>query len=290
MDIRLMEFYLAVVRDGSISAAAENLHISQPALSRQMKELENFFGVKLFERSNRRIMLTEEGYVMKKRAEDVLSLLQSIQLELANVKGSVSGDIRIGGGETYAMHHMSMAIKEIMAKYPLVHIHIRSGDMTDMLLQLDNGLIDFLIAFNSFDHRLYDSINLPLHDTYGVLMRKDHRLANKKALKRSDLYGENVILSREIQESFLANEDRNKLNIVGTYNLLTNATFLVKDGVGIAVCIDHLVYTGESSDLVFIPFQPAMTVGSILIWKKYQNLNLANQLFIEEMRKEIENS
>lgn len=288
MDIRLMEYYLAVTREGNISAAAESLHVSQPGLSRQMKELEDELGVTLFERGSRKITLTEEGMILRKRAEEMVHLMQLTEKEITNVKNKISGDIRIGAGESHAFHFLSRAAGELMQSYPDIRLHITSGDTNDLMEQLDNGLLDFALIFSDFDRSSYQTITLPLDDTFGVLMRKEHKLAVNEYLTVNDLYGEKLIVSRASEGLLFANADMTKLNIVATYNLVHNASILVEDKVGLALCFDHLVNTGSDSPLSFLPLRPSVSIKGTLIWKKYQVLSPAVRLFIDSLNRQIE--
>lgn len=288
MDIRLMEYYLAITREGNISAAAESLHVSQPALSRQMKDLEEELGVTLFERGNRKITLTEEGMVLKKRAEEMVHLMQLTENEITNVKKRISGDIRIGAGESHIFHFLSQAAGELMKNHPDIRLHITSGDTKDLMDQLDNGLIDFALIFSDFDHSLYHALSLPLEDTFGVLMRKDHKLAGKVQLTVKDLYGEPLIISRIAEDIIFVNSDMSKLRIVATYNLIHNAAILVEDHIGLALCFDQLVNTGTDSLLTFLPLKSSASIKGTLLWKKYQILSPAVRLFIDSLNHQIE--
>lgn len=173
MDIRTMQYYLAVVREGTISAAAQALHVAQPSLSRQMKELEDELGTTLFVRGNRKITLTEEGMVLRKRAEEIVRLMQMTEDEISQIKNHISGSVRIGAGESWAFHYLSRAAASIAEEHPDIRFHIISGDTHDLMDELNNGLIDFALIFTDVDHTLYQSIELPAEDSFGLLMPKD---------------------------------------------------------------------------------------------------------------------
>ena len=196
MDIRTMQYYLAVVREGTISAAAQALHVAQPSLSRQMKELEEELGVTLFARGNRKITLTEEGMVLRKRAEEMVRLMQMTEEEISQIKNHISGSVRIGAGESWSFHYLSRAAASIAAEHPDIRFHITSGDTQDLMDELNNGLIDFAVIFTNVDHTLYQSIELPAEDSFGLLMPKDCPLAEKSEIRLSDLKGLPVIISR----------------------------------------------------------------------------------------------
>ena len=284
MDIRTMQYYLAVVREGTISAAAEALHVAQPSLSRQMKELEEELGVSLFERGNRRITLTEEGMILRKRAEEMVRLMQMTEEEISQVKNHISGSVRIGAGESISFHYLSRAAASLAAEHPDIRFHITSGDTQDLMDELNNGLIDFAVIFTDVDHTLYQSLPLPAEDSFGLLMPKDCALAQKEEIRFSDLEGLPVIVSRASVPYFSGTADLSRLNIVATYNLIYNASLLVEDGLGYALCFDRLINATGDSPLCVRPLVPRMKNTGNLIWKKYQVFSPAVQLFIDRIR------
>lgn len=285
MDIRTMQYYLAVVREGTISAAAEALHVAQPSLSRQMKELEEELGASLFVRGNRRITLTEEGMVLRKRAEEMVRLMQMTEEEISRVKNHVSGSVRIGAGESWSFHYLSRTAAAIAAAHPDVRFHITSGDTQDLMNELADGLIDFAVIFTDVDHTLYETIPLPAEDSFAVLMPKESPLAEKKAIRFSDLKDYPVIVSRASEPFFSGSKTLSSLNIVATYNLIYNASLLVEDGLGYAICFDRLINTTGDSRLCIRPLIPRIENAGNLIWKKYQVFSPAVRLFIEGIRK-----
>ncbi len=289
MDIRTMQSYLAVIREGTISAAAQALHVAQPSLSRQMKDLEEELGAPLFVRGNRRIKLTEEGMVLRKRAEEMVRLMRITEDEILQVRNNLSGSIRIGAGESIAFHYLSRTAAELAAEYPELRFHIISGDTRDLIDELDNGLIDFAVIFTEVDRALYQSVQLPAENRFGVLMRKDCDLAARKTLTVADLADRPVIISRASEPSLTGTDILSGLNVIATYNLIYNASLMVEDGLGLAICFDHLLNTTGDSALTFRPLLPSLTASGFLIWKKYQALSPAVQLFIDRVRKTVEN-
>ncbi len=287
MDIRTMQYYLAVVREGTISAAAEALHIAQPSLSRQMKELESELGVSLFERGNRKITLTEEGMVLRKRAEEMVRLMQMTEEEISQIRNHVSGSVRIGAGESISFHYLSQAAASLADEYPDIRFHITSGDTQDLMDELNNGLIDFAVIFTEVDHTIYQSIPLPAEDSFVLLMRKDCPLAKKEEIHYSDLKGLPIIVSRASVPYFSGAAEMSTLNIVATYNLIFNASLLVEDGLGYALCFDRLINTTGDSPLCVRPVVPIVSNPGSLIWKKYQVFSPAVQLFMDRIRKLI---
>jgi DNA-binding transcriptional LysR family regulator len=284
MDILTMQYYLAVTREGTISAAAAALHVAQPSLSRQMKELEAEVGATLFVRGNRRITLTEEGMVLRRRAEEMVQLMQLTRDEITMVKNHVSGSIRIGAGESHAFHYLSRTASALAAQHPDIRFHVTSGDTQDLMDELNNGLIDFALLFSEPDHTLYQSIELPEKDTFGVLMPKDCPLAEKSVVSLADLKGKPMIVSRASIDYMTGTDMLSGLHVAATYNLLYNASLMVEDGLGYALCFDKLIHTGEGSPLTFRPLDRTICVAGTLIWKKYQVFTPAAKLFIDLLR------
>lgn len=268
MDIRIMEYFLAVTREGNISAAAQSLHISQPALSKQISDLEKELGVKLFDRGSRRITLTEEGMILKKRSEEMVSLLQRTQNEIHESHKEITGDINIGAGEAVGFHYISEKAAELIKQYPGIRLHVVSGDTEDLMDQLENGLVDMALLYTDFDRTVYNYLSLPKEEKFGVLMRPDSPLASQKTVHITDLYNQPVILSRAAK--FPSSEiDKLKLHVVATYNLAYNASLMVEDGIGYAVLFDGLINTSRNSNLTFRPLSPDLSSQGYLIWKKY---------------------
>ena len=284
MDIRTMQYFLAVIREGTISAAAESLHVAQPSLSRQMKDLEEELGVTLFERGNRRITLTEEGQVLRRRAEELVRLMQLTQEEIAQVKHQLIGSIRIGAGESQAFRFFAETAATLLKEHPDVQLHITSGDTQDLMDELDNGLIDFALIFSDFDREKYRSFQLPAVDRFGVLMRRDHPLALKAEIRLAELADFPIMISRASQSYWESAEESRNLKIFGTYNLIFNASLLVESGACCALGFEKLINTTGESPLCFRPLAGQKKTAGALIWKKYQTFSPAVQLFIERIK------
>lgn len=287
MEFRTMQNYLAVVREGTISAAAEALHVAQPSLSRQMRDLERELGVTLFVRGNRRITLTEEGMVLRKRAEEMVRLMQRTEEEVAQIKNHMSGTVRIGAGESRSFHYLSRTASTIAAEHPNVTFRLTSGDTLDLIDELNNGLLDFAVIFTEVDHEIYQSLQLPAEDGFGLLMPRDCPLAAKKEIRIDELNGLPLIVSRSSESYFTTAKELPGLRIVATYNLLYNASLLVEDGLGYALCFDGLINTTGESPLCVRPVVPQIRVPGHLIWKKYQPLSPVVQLFLEQITGQV---
>lgn len=290
MELRVLQYFLAVAREQSISGAAEYLHLSQPTLSRQLKDLEEEFGKQLFIRGNRKIILTEEGMILRKRAEEIIDLVKKTEQEITLNDEVVVGDIYIGAGETDAIRLLARSARQLQQEHPGIRIHISSGDSTDVTEKLDNGLIDFGILFDPKDLSRYNYLKIPQKDIWGVLMRRDAPLAEKEAICAEDLWDKPLILSRQHREgSFLSlwlNRNEIDLNIVATYSLLYNGSILVDEGIGYALTLDKIINT-KGSDLCFRPLTPLLEASLYLVWKKYQVFTKAAELFLEHIQKNI---
>lgn len=288
MELRVLQYFLAVAREQSISAAAESLYLSQPTLSRQLKELEDELGKRLFIRGNRRITLTEEGMILRKRADEIMELVKKAEDEISLSDDIIAGDISIGTGETDAIRYLAKTAKSLQEKYPLIHLHIVSGDKSAVTEVLDRGLIDFGLVFGDIDTSKYEYIRLPYKDTWGVLMRKDSPLAAKKTITAEDLTDQPLILSRqafqnvEFTEFFQCGQE--KLNIVATYNLLYNGSLMVEEGMGYAICLDKIINISGNTSLCFHPLEPKITANMSIVWKKYQVLTKAAEKFIQKLQ------
>ncbi len=285
MDIRIMEYYLAVTREGNISAAAEAPHVSQPALSRQIKDLEEELGVTLFERGSRRIKLTEEGMILRRRAEEMVRLMQITESEISQAHNNLSGEIHIGAGESLAFHHLSKIAGEIHASYPDVRFYITSGDTADLIDQLDSGLIDVALIFTDYGHSQYQGIRLPKEDMLGLLMRKDDPLATKDVITIPDLQKLPLIIPRASMDMLSSDPILSNLNIITVYNLIYNASLFVEDGVGYAVGFDGLINTSGDSPLTFRPLENQISQPGTVIWKKYEVFTPAVNLFLDLLKK-----
>lgn len=288
MELRELRYFLAIAKEESISKAAEVLFVTQPNLSRQMQNLENEIGSKLFNRGNRKISLTESGKILKKRAEEIIDLYGKLQTELTLPIDEISGDICIGSGESYALSTIIKITKQMQNEYPKVKFHIYSGDSGAIMEKLDNGLIDFGVFIEPCDLLKYDYLRLPLQDTWGIIMRKDSPLAMKEKITPEDLWNVPIIRSKQsfgknkITEWFKKSDD--ELNIVATYNLLYNATIMVEEGLGYAVSLEKLINTTGDSNLTFRPLYPELKSYLNIAWKKYQIFPKCAEIFLQKLK------
>lgn len=292
MELRVLQYFLAVAREQNISSAAESLHLSQPTLSTQLKALEQELGKQLLIRGtkgSRKVLLTEEGMLLRKRAEEILELVRMTESEVSLSNNVIAGDVYIGTGESDMLRIFARAAKKIQEKYPDIHYHILSGNATFVQEHLDRGLIDFGVVYSPVDPSVYSSIKIPIHDVWGVLMRKDSPLAQKERIQPQDLWDKPLILSAQKTDSWpMSNwfgQDIAKLNVVATYNLVFNASLLVEEGLGYAVCFDKLINVSGNSNLCFRPLSPQIEAEASIIWKRYQFFSKAADCFLRELDK-----
>ncbi|ARX67009.1 MULTISPECIES: LysR family transcriptional regulator [Bacillus] len=288
MDIRVLRYFIAVATQENISAAANALHLSQPTLSRQLNNLEEELGTTLFVRGNRKITLTDEGMFLLDRAKEIVDLVEKTEANFNQKSEIISGEIHIGAGETEAMQFIAQTIKKVVAHHPNIKFHLYSGNADDITTKLDSGLLDFGIVIEPANKQKYDYLKLPATDVWGVLMRKDSPLAEKAYIHPTDLLNKPLIISRQTAVSnelsgWLGEEIEN-LNVIGTYNLLYNASLLVKENIGYALCIDKLMNTSEESTLCFRPLSPKLEAGLNILWKKHQTFSSATKIFLTYMR------
>ena len=287
MEIRVLRYFLETAREGNMTRAAERLFISQPTMSKQLKELEQELGTKLFIRSNYNIKLTEAGMLLRDRAEDILSLMDKTLEEFRSLEEINSGDIFVGALESETMSLFAETVRDLQKMYPRIRCNIYSGNLADVCERLDKGLLDFAIVMSYVDLSKYNYLKLPMKDSWGVLMRKDDPLAGKDRFEISDLAGLPLICSRqwidrEVPEWF--GSDSKRINITATYNLVYNGSVMVRAGMGYAVILDKLISTGDDSDLIFKPLSGAPQTEMYVIWRKYQTFTPVAKLLMEELK------
>ena len=283
MEFRVLQYFLAVTREGNISAAAQSLHLSQPSLSRQLRDLEEELGVTLFIRGKRRIELTEEGLILRKRASEMMQLVELTESEIFEVGNHIAGSLNIGAGESRSMRKITAIFKELKDDYPDIRLNLVSGDTEDLQDRLDRGLLDFALIFTDFDKEMYHHLTLNSKEIFGVIMPKSCELAKKESVTVRDLYDKTLIVSRANSLKIFSGSQVRHLRLAATYNLLYNASLMVEDGIGYAISFDKLVDTSESSPLCFRPLSPELSVQPTLIWKRDQKLSPVSQLFIDRL-------
>lgn len=287
IETRLLQYFLAVAREQNITRAAQSLHIAQPTLSRQMMELEQQLGKPLFVRGKKRITLTDEGAYFRSRAQEMMDLMVKTESMFRSDEDTVAGDIWFGCGETPVMGSITRVFHDLQAEYPGLTFHIFSGDSESILEKLDKGLLDMGLMLGAADLDKYRQIPLNLKSRFGLLMPKDSPLAQRDTIPVSLLPTMPLIVSQQtVSGQFLRQwlgKSYDELNIIATYNLIYNATFMVEQGMGYGLCLENLVNTEGRRNLTFRPLEPEVTLNAFLVVKKYQVLSRSAQLLLNEI-------
>ncbi|MGO3790621.1 MAG: LysR family transcriptional regulator [Enterococcus gilvus] len=285
MDIRVLTYFMTVAREKTISKAAEVLHLSQPTLSKQLKELEEELGIQLFIRGNREISLTEDGIYLRNRGQEILSLVDTTTSNLKK-NDVIGGTIRIGGGETPAFRYLAKTLNELMVTYPDITVDMYSGNADDVKDKLDKGLLDFGLVIDPVEKQKYEYLALPVSDRWGVLVNDFHPLAKKERVSPSDLKDHSLLVSSQSMVNHQLSEwlggNLSQFKIAGSYNLLYNASLFVKEGTTVAFCLDGIIPT-ENNGLVFVPLAPELTAKISIIWKKKQVFSNAARRFLDAL-------
>ena len=292
IETRLMQYFLAIAEEQSITKAAEYLHISQPTLSKQMMDLEENLGKQLLIRGRKRVTLTEEGAYLRDRAQEIISLMDKTESAFRENEQSITGDVYIGCGEHRSTFSIMQIIRTIQEEYPDIRFHFFSSNADAITERLDNGLLDMGFLLEPEISPRYDYQKLQLRETWGILMRKDSPLAGKKEISFSDLTDLPLIMpsqtsNRNHLTTFFADE-MVEPHIVSTYNLIYNAGLMVEAGMGYALCIDELINTTGSHPLAFRPLSPHLHSDVYLFTKKYQVFSKAAKLFLSRLEKNID--
>lgn len=285
MEIRVLRYFLAVAQEGSVTRAARALHLTQPTLSRQIRELEEELGQTLFSRGGRELSLTREGLLLRQRAEEIVGLAEITEKEFRSLgEKTVSGDLSLGCGESKALSFVTDALKVLQDEHPLIIHHFFSGNGEIVMDRLDKGLLDFAVLMGAENTERYYSLPLPNHDTWGLLMDKDDPMAQKKAITAEDLLGIPLILSSQSlsrdELSGWLGFPMSRLHIAATYTLLFNGSLMVRSGLGYALCFDHIAPSGKDSPFAFRPLTSPLS----LVWKKHQILSAPAEAFLAKIR------
>lgn len=290
MEIRTLRYFLEAAREENMSKAAERMHISQSALSKQLKGLEEELGKKLFVRHSFSIELTEEGMLLRKRAEDLLSMADKITAEFASMDDIIGGNIYFGCAESYQLRHLAALIKLFKKQYPGFHYHITSGDTEQVTEKLDKGLLDFAVLVERPDYAKYNVVKMPESDRWGLVMPAGCALAQKDCITFEDLLGMPLFCSGQGWHADLplwCGERINDLTLEGSFRLSYNASVFTREGLGYLLTFEHLVNTSSESGLVFRPLYPELTTDMFIIWKKHQVFTPIAERFINELQKEF---
>ena len=296
MEIRVLQYFLAVAKERNILAAAERLHISQPTLSRQLKTLEEELGKTLFIRGNRHITLTDEGLILRKRAEEVLMLINKTESEISVGGRDIAGDIHIGAVESEHIRIMAKAGRVLSAAHPNVRFHIIGGDANFVYDQVENGLLDFGLVFYRTNPAKCECLTIKSKETWGLLMPKNAPLAKKESLSPDDLRDIPLIVPQQFEEDNKVSHfldswlqyNSVELKIVATHSHLFGASVMVEEGLGYTLCFDNTIYTERNTRLCFRPLNWEYEVIMYIVWKKNQVMSKAAGLFLETLRSSMD--
>lgn len=282
MELRVLKYFLMAAREENITKAANLLHITQPTLSRQLMQLEEELGVKLFHRGKYHIVLTDEGMLLRRRAQEMIELEEKTKREFSKDEAQLAGEIAIGCGETRNMTFLSKKMAEFRRLHPLLHYDIYSATADDIKERMEKGILDIALLMEPVDIGKYEFVRMPQREHWGALVCADSPLADKETLSPDDLAGQPIIIAkRESVQNELANwfgDTYDKMEIAATYNLILNAANMVRNGVGAALCFQM---DNRYGDLRFIPLRPRLETGAVLAWKKNQTFSETSSQFIQ---------
>lgn len=291
MEIRVLRYFLEIAREGNMTRAARYLHVSQPTLSKQMKELETELGKKLFQRGSSSVHLTNEGMLLRKRAEDILEMVDKTTDEFHALDDISGGEVKIGCAESYQIKYLARSIKKLKKRYPLLRYHLSSGNTEQVTERLDKGLFDLVLIVEPPDLSKYNYLEVPETNRWGVIMRSDDRLAEKEKICIEDLYGLDLITSQQAMQADIprwCGEKADMLNLSGSINLFYNGSVFAREGLGYLLTFEHLAETGPGSGLCFRPLDPPLETKMYVIWKKYQVFTPIAEQLLEQLKSDLQ--
>lgn len=287
MEIRTLRYFLAVAREENMTRAADLLHVTQPTLSKTMKSLEEELGKKLFTRHSFSIALTEEGVLLRNRAEDLVSMADKIEQEFLALDDITGGDIYFGLAESYQIRYLAREIRKFKKTYPDLRYHITSGDTEQVTEKLDKGLLDFAVICETPDERKYHSIQFPEADYFGAVVPADSELAKIERISAEDLAGLPLFTSEQSWENDIrpwAGDKFSGLHLEGSFRLAYNGSMFAKEGLGILLTLNNLIDTSPESGMVFRPLYPHLEMKMYLIWNKYQSFTPIAEKFLKQIK------
>ena len=293
MEIRTLRYFLAVAREENMSRAAELLHVTQPTLSKALKALEDELGKKLFTRHSFSIALTEEGVLLRNRAEDLVSMADKIEKEFLSLDELTGGELYFGLAESYQIRYLAREIRTFKLSYPGLRYHITSGDTEQVTEKLDKGLLDFAVICETPDERKYHFVSFPEADYFGAAIPADSPLAGKESITADDLAGMPLFCSEQSWENDIrpwAKERFSALQLEGSFRLAYNGSMFAKEGLGILLTLNNLIDTSAESGLVFRPLSPRLEMKMYLIWNKYQSFTPIAERFLKQIQKSFQNN
>ena len=287
MEIRMLRYFLAVAREENMTRAAEQLHVTQPTLSKTLKALEDELGKKLFTRHSFSIRLTEEGVLLRNRAEDLVGMADKIAQEFVTLDDITGGDIYLGLAESYQIRLLARAIREFRTQYPALRYHITSGDTEQVTEKLDKGLLDFAALVEEPNRARYEALIFPRTDIWGLVFPADNPLAEKKAITVDDLVGLPLFCSEQSWKNDLprwCGDRMQELRLEGSFRLSYNGSLFAMEGLGYLLTFERLIDTSPDSGLVFRPLTPTLENKLYLVWKKYQTLSPIAERFLKHLQ------
>ncbi len=287
MEIRTLRYFLAVAREENMTRAADLLHVTQPTLSKALKSLEDELGRKLFTRHSFSIALTEEGVLLRNRAEDLVSMADKIEQEFLSLDDINGGDIYFGLAESYQIRYLAREIRQFKKAYPGLRYHITSGDTEQVTEKLDKGLLDFAVICETPDARKYSFILFPEADYFGAVMPADSELAKQERITADDLAGVPLFCSEQSWDNDIrpwAKEQFSRLRLEGSFRLSYNGSMFAKEGLGVLLTLNDLIDTSPGSGLVFRPLYPQLEMKMYLIWNRYQSFTPIAERFLKQLR------
>ncbi len=290
MEIRTLRYFLAVAREENMTRAAALLHVTQPTLSKQLRSLENELGKKLFLLHSFSIQLTEEGILLRKRAEDLVKMADKIANEFMSLDDVTGGDVYFGLAESYQIRFLANAINTFKKTYPGLRYHITSGNTEQVIERLDKGIIDFAALVEEPDATRYDSLTFPEADIWGLVMPRDHPLAKKEKICAKDLTGLPLFCSEQSWRTDIprwCGGHMDQLHLEGSFRLSYNASLFVKERLGYLLTFEHLIDTSPASGLAFRPLSPRLESKMYLVWKKYQVFTPIAERLLDSLKEKM---
>ena len=287
VEIRTLRYFLAAAREENMTRAAELLHVTQPTLSKALRALENELGKKLFTRHSFSIALTEEGALLRDRAEDLVSMADKIEKEFLSLDDITGGDLYFGLAESYQIRYLARELRLLKEQYPGLRYHITSGDTEQVTEKLDRGLLDFAVICDNPNERKYESVTFPEGDTWGLILPAGAPLAGKEVILIDDLAGLPLFTSEQGWEGDIrewAGERFGELHLEGSFRLAYNASMFVREGLGYQLSFRHLVDVSPESGLAFVPLFPKLETKLYLIWNRYQAFTPIAERFLAQIK------
>ena len=288
MEIRTLRYFLTVAREENMTRAAELLHVTQPTLSKALKALEDELGKKLFTRHSFSIALTDEGVLLRDRAENLVTMADKIEKEFLSLDDITGGELYFGLAESYQIRYLAKELRALKAQYPGLKYHITSGDTEQVTEKLDKGLLDFAVICDAPNGKKYDYLPFPEGDIWGLIFPADDALAQKETIRINDLIGLPLFTSEQGWEGDIRGWAGNRfpeLHLEGSFRLAYNASMFVREGLGYQLSFRHLVNVSEGSGLTFRPLEPRLESKLYLIWNRYQAFTPIAERFIEQIRR-----